>query len=136
MDAQTGKEYKDSLPDDESYDLIVGYVVNECIFLRCVQSCVNNGRLDTLVSIIRDARKWIRTNLYALLGTYAIAMQSDKNKLTYYALEFMAKWIARGENASPAVLLSLDEGLVVSAPRTVCRTYLGSQGLVTPKEGS
>ncbi|KAL0420913.1 UNVERIFIED_CONTAM: Pentatricopeptide repeat-containing protein, mitochondrial [Sesamum latifolium] len=52
-----------------------------------------------------------------------VVMQSDNSKLTYYALEFMAKWIARGENASPAVLLSLDEGLVVSALGTAGRTY-------------
>lgn len=51
-----------------------------------------------------------------------IAMQSDNSDLTYNALEFMAKWIARGEIASPAVHLSVDEGLVVSALVTAGRT--------------
>ncbi|KAL0336500.1 UNVERIFIED_CONTAM: Pentatricopeptide repeat-containing protein, mitochondrial [Sesamum radiatum] len=147
---QTGKEYKDSLPDDESYDLIVGmllstnqidsalkyidltlksgYMLSMSAFMRCVQSCVNNGRLDTLVSIIERCKKmdqnkslcppWHICNYIA-----DVAMQSDNSKLTYYALEFMAKWIARGENASPAVLLSVDEGLVVTALGTAGRTY-------------
>ncbi|KAK4430073.1 Pentatricopeptide repeat-containing protein, mitochondrial [Sesamum alatum] len=147
---QTGKEYKDSLPDDESYDLIVGmllstnqidsalkyidltlksgYMLSMSAFLRCVQSCVNNGRLDTLVSIIERCKKmdqnkslcppWHICNYIA-----EVAMQSDNSELTYYALALMAKWIARGENASPAVLLSVDEGLVVSALGTAGRTY-------------
>lgn len=52
-----------------------------------------------------------------------VAMQSNNSELTYYALEFMAKWIARGEIAKPAVPLSVDEGLVVSALATASRTY-------------
>ena len=50
------------------------------------------------------------------------AMQDDNSELSYYALEFMAKWIARGDNARPPVLLSVDEGLVVSALVTAGRT--------------
>lgn len=50
-------------------------------------------------------------------------MQSDNSDLTYYALEFMAKWIARGEIASPAVHLTVDEGLAVSALVTAGRTH-------------
>ncbi|KAL0446479.1 UNVERIFIED_CONTAM: Pentatricopeptide repeat-containing protein, mitochondrial [Sesamum latifolium] len=52
-----------------------------------------------------------------------VAMQSDNSELTYYALEFITKWIARGEAAKPPVLLSEDEGLVISALRTAGRTY-------------
>lgn len=52
-----------------------------------------------------------------------IAMQEDDSKLAYQALEFMAKWIAKGEQARPAVLLSVDEGLLVSALGTAGRTY-------------
>ena len=52
-----------------------------------------------------------------------IAMQEDNSKLAFYALEFMARWIARGENARGPVLLSVDEGLVVSALGTAGRTY-------------
>ncbi|KAI3467253.1 hypothetical protein Pfo_023916 [Paulownia fortunei] len=147
---QIGKEYKESLPDDESYDLIVslllstnqidyalkyidltlksGYMLSMNAFMGCVQSCVNNGRLDTLVSIIERCKKmdqnkslcppWRTCNYIA-----DVATQSDNSELTYYALEFMAKWIARGENARPAVLLSVDEGLVVSAIGTAGRTY-------------
>ncbi|CAK9165973.1 unnamed protein product [Ilex paraguariensis] len=144
---QTGKE---SLPDDESYDLVVGllfltkqydaalkyidltlksgYMLSMNVFTECVQSCVNEGRLDMLVSIIErcktmDQNKslcppWRLCNYLA-----EVAMQADHSALAYYALEFMAKWIARGENARPLVLLSVDEGLVVSALGTAGRTY-------------
>ncbi|KAI3452903.1 hypothetical protein Pfo_009566 [Paulownia fortunei] len=147
---QTGKEYKESLPDDESYDLVIGmllstnqidsalkyidltlksgYMLSMKAFVDCVQSCVGNVRLDTLVSIIERCKKmdqnkslcppWHICNYIA-----DVAMQSDNSELTYYALEFMAKWIARGENARPPVLLSVDEGLVVSALGTAGRTY-------------
>ncbi|RVX11159.1 Pentatricopeptide repeat-containing protein, mitochondrial [Vitis vinifera] len=102
---QTGKE---SMPDDESYELVVGmlfltdqidaalryvdltlksgYMLSMRVFAECVRSCVNKGRLDALVSIIE-------------------------------------RWIARGENARGHVLLSVDEGLVVSALGTAGKTY-------------
>ncbi|KAB1222032.1 hypothetical protein CJ030_MR2G018524 [Morella rubra] len=147
---QTGKE---SLPDDESYDLVLGmlfltdemdaslkyldlalksgYMLSMRVFTECVQSCVNKGRLDTLVSIIErcktmDQNKalcppWNLCNFIA-----ESAMQEDNSKLAYFALEFMAKWIARGEQARPAVLLSVDEGLVLSAIGTAGRTYNSS----------
>lgn len=72
---QTGKE---SLPDDESYDLVLGmlfltdemdaslkyldlalksgYMLSMRVFTECVQSCVNKGRLDALVSIIERCK--------------------------------------------------------------------------------
>ncbi|KAK4479825.1 hypothetical protein RD792_015365 [Penstemon davidsonii] len=147
---QTGREYKESLPDDESYDLVIGmlfsknqidsalkyidltlksgYMLSMKVFANCVQSCVSNGRLDTLVSIIERCKKmdqnkfvcppWATCNYIADLAT-----RSDNSELTYYALEFMAKWIARGEKARPAVHISADEGLVVSALGTAARTY-------------
>ncbi|KAH7652379.1 LuxS/MPP-like metallohydrolase protein [Dioscorea alata] len=52
-----------------------------------------------------------------------VALQADHSKLAFFALEFLARWIARGENARPPVLLSVDEGLVVSAFGTAGRTY-------------
>ncbi|KAH6823094.1 Tetratricopeptide repeat superfamily protein [Perilla frutescens var. hirtella] len=145
---QRGQEYKDSLPDDESYDLIIsvllsanlidralkyidlalgsGYMLSMNAFYRCVQSCINSGRLDTLVSIIERCKKmdqnkslcppWRTCNYIA-----DVAIQLDNSDLTYYALEFMAKWIARGEIARPPVLLSVDEGLVLSAIGTAGR---------------
>ncbi|KAE8705378.1 Pentatricopeptide repeat-containing protein [Hibiscus syriacus] len=53
-----------------------------------------------------------------LFESQQVAMQADNSKLAFYALEFMAKWIARGENARPPFLLSVDEGLIVSALAT------------------
>lgn len=72
---QTGNE---SLPDDESYDLVIGmlfltdqidaafkyidltlksgYVLSMKVFMDCVKSCVKKGRLDTLVTIIERCR--------------------------------------------------------------------------------
>lgn len=52
-----------------------------------------------------------------------IAVREDHSKLAYYGLEFMARWILKGENARPQVLLSVDEGLVLSALLTAGRTY-------------
>ncbi|XP_031274453.1 pentatricopeptide repeat-containing protein At1g26460, mitochondrial [Pistacia vera] len=149
---QTGKE---SLPDDESYDLVIGmlfltdqidtalkfidmalksgYLLSMKVFSGCVRSCVTKGRLDTLVSIIEKCKTmdqnkalcptWIMCNYIA-----EVAIQEDNGSLAFYALEFMAKWIARGENARPPVFLSVDEGLVVSVLGTAGRTY--SQALL------
>ncbi|RVX13476.1 Pentatricopeptide repeat-containing protein, mitochondrial [Vitis vinifera] len=127
---QTGKE---SMLDDESYELVVGmlfltdqidvvlryvdltlksgYMLSMRVFAECVKSCVNKGRLDALVSIIERCK-----NMCIFIAD--IAMQEDNSKLAFYALEFMARWIARGENARGPVLLSVDEGLVVSAVGT------------------
>ncbi|KAK9277096.1 hypothetical protein L1049_006635 [Liquidambar formosana] len=143
----TGKE---SLPDDESYDLVVGmlfltdriddalkyidltlksgYVLSMRVFTECVRSCVNKGRLDTLVSIIErcktmDQNKALCPPWNMCNFIVEVAMEEDNSKLAFYALEFMAKWIARGENARPPVLLSIDEGVVVSALGTAGRTY-------------
>ena len=52
-----------------------------------------------------------------------VAIREDNSKLAFYALEFMAKWIGRGDNARPPVLLSVDEGLLLSAIGTAGRTY-------------
>ncbi|KAJ9174173.1 hypothetical protein P3X46_017229 [Hevea brasiliensis] len=143
----TGNE---SRPDDESYDLVIdmlfsayqidaalkyvdkglkyGYTISIRVFNNCISSCVNKGRLDTLVSII-DKCKTMDQNK-ALCPTWNMcnfiaeaAIREDNNKLAFYALEFMAKWIARGENARPAVLLSVDEGLIISTLGTAGKTY-------------
>lgn len=52
-----------------------------------------------------------------------VALQADHSKLAYYALGFLARWIARGENTSPAVLLSAEEGLAISALATAGRKF-------------
>lgn len=71
----TGNE---SRPDDESYSLVIGmmfstyridaalkyvdkslksgYMLSMRVFNDCVTSCVNKGRLDTLVSIIEKCK--------------------------------------------------------------------------------
>ncbi|GKU99688.1 hypothetical protein SLEP1_g12495 [Rubroshorea leprosula] len=144
---QTGKE---SLPDDESYDLVIGmlfstdqiddalkyidmalkssYTLSLGIFSECLRSCVYKGKLDTLVSIIEKCKTTAQNKAlcpaWNLCNTIAeAAIQADNSKLAFYALEFMAKWIARGETTRPPVLLSVDEGLVVSALSTAGRTY-------------
>ncbi|KAK6921915.1 Pentatricopeptide repeat [Dillenia turbinata] len=144
---QTGKE---SPPDDESYDLVIGmlfladqidtalkyldltlksgYMLSLRVFNDCVKSCVNKGRLDTLVSIIERCKAMDQNK--ALCPTWnscnfiaEVALQADNSKLAFCALEFMAKWIAKGENTRPPVLLSVDEGLLVSALGTAGRTF-------------
>ncbi|OVA00786.1 Pentatricopeptide repeat [Macleaya cordata] len=144
---QTGKE---SMPDDESYDLVIGmlflmnqidaalkyldltlksgYMVSMRVFTECVRSCVNLGRLDTLASIIERCKKMDQNkalcpswNLCNYISD--VALQEDNSKLAFYGLEFLARWIARGETSRPPVFLSVDEGLVVSALGTAGRSY-------------
>ncbi|KAK4777849.1 hypothetical protein SAY87_018036 [Trapa incisa] len=144
---QTGKE---SAPDTESYELVVGmlllddqidaalkyvdlmlrsgYMISIRIFTDCVRSCVNKGRLDTLVSIIERCKATDNNKAlcppWGLCNNIAdIAMQHDNSKLAFCALEFLAKWIGRGEVARPPVLLSVDEGLAVAALGTAGRTF-------------
>ncbi|KAL4347475.1 hypothetical protein GQ457_17G015560 [Hibiscus cannabinus] len=141
---------KESLPNDESYDLVIGllfemqqieaalkridmalesgYKLSLKVFTECVASCVKQGRLDTLVTLIERCKKTDQNRAlypnWSLCNYLAeVAMQADNSKLLFYALEFMAKWIARGENARPPFLLSVDEGLIVSALATAGRTY-------------
>lgn len=74
---QTGK---DSQPDEESYDLVVGmlfvadqidaalkyvdatlksgYMLSMKVFTECVHSCTKQGRLDMLVSVIERCKVW------------------------------------------------------------------------------
>lgn len=144
---QSGKE---SLPDDESYALVIGmlfstdqidsalkyvdlalksgYMLTVNVFTDCVQSCVALGRLDTLLSIIDRCKKMDQNKAlcppWNLCNYIAdVAVQEDHSDLAYFALEFMAKSIARGENVRPPVLLSVEEGLVVAALGTAGRTY-------------
>ncbi|KAJ0973889.1 hypothetical protein J5N97_015854 [Dioscorea zingiberensis] len=139
-----------SVPDDESYNLVIGllitmnqidsalkymdltlksgYMVSMNVFTDCVRSCVTAGRLDVLASIIEKCKTtdqnkslcppWNLCNYIA-----DVALQADHSKLAFFALEFLFRWIARGENARPPVLLSVDEGLVVSAFGTAGRTF-------------
>ncbi|XP_028761955.1 pentatricopeptide repeat-containing protein At1g26460, mitochondrial-like [Neltuma alba] len=146
----TGNE---SRPDNESYDLVIGmlfltgqidaalkyidlalkssYMLSMNVFTSCVNSCISKGRLDTLAAIIEKCKTMDQNKAlcppwnvcYLIAET---AMQQDNSKLAYYALEFMAMWIARGELARPAALLSVDEGLIVSALATAGRTYSSS----------
>ncbi|KAF5752057.1 pentatricopeptide repeat-containing protein [Tripterygium wilfordii] len=141
---------KESLPDFESFNLVVeilfetdqidaalkyidmvlksGYMLSINVFHLCVRRCLNQGRLDTLVSIIEkcktmDQNKALCPSWPTCSDIADAAMQADNSKLAFYALEFMAIWIARGENARPPLMLSIDEGMVVSALGTAGRTY-------------
>ncbi|VVA92738.1 unnamed protein product [Arabis nemorensis] len=140
---------KESLPDDESYDLVIGmlfltgkndeamklmdmalksgYMLSTTVFSDCVRSCVARGRTDTLVSIIERCKAVDRNKSLCpswILCTYMaeVAIQEDNSILAFNAFEFMFKWITRGEMARPSVLLSVDEGLVVAALATAART--------------
>ncbi|KAF8103865.1 hypothetical protein N665_0183s0041 [Sinapis alba] len=143
----SGKD--ESRPDDESYDLVIGmmfsngendkamqlldialksgYMLSTTVFSECVRSCVAKGRTDTLVSIIDRCKALDRNKSLCpswILCTYMaeVATQEDNSRLAFLAFEFMYNWINRGEMARPLVLLSVDEGLVVSALATAART--------------
>lgn len=143
---QTGKE---SLPDDESYNLVLGmlfltdietalrtldtalrsgYTMSREVFRDCLRSCCNKGKLDSLVSVIERCQKMDQNKAlcpdWMMCNSIAeMAMQKDNKDLAYYMLKFMARWIARGELVRPPVLLSANEGLIVAALGTAGRTY-------------
>ncbi|XP_030482590.2 pentatricopeptide repeat-containing protein At1g26460, mitochondrial [Cannabis sativa] len=143
---QTGKE---SLPDDESYNLVLallfqtnrindgikfidlalksGVTLSVQVFTDFVRLCLKTHRLDALVSVIEKCKSMEQNK--ALCPPWGLcnliadhSFQEDNSKLGYHALEFLAKWIARGEQARPSVSLSVDEGLLVSALGTAGRT--------------
>lgn len=84
-----GKENKDSLPDDESYDLVIGllfkanqtdaafkfvdfvltsgYTMSSNVFNQCIRRCLDNNRLDTLLSIIEKCK--VHLLLHIILST-------------------------------------------------------------------
>ncbi|KAK8627733.1 hypothetical protein V6N13_135335 [Hibiscus sabdariffa] len=141
---------KESLPNDETYDLVIGmlfesqkfeaaleyiymalksgYKLSMRIFTECVACSIIQGRLDTVATVIEmckttDQNRALYPNWTLCNYLAEVAIQADNSKLAFYALEFIAKWIARGENARPPFLLSVDEGLIVSALATAGRTY-------------
>ncbi|CAN4122080.1 unnamed protein product [Withania somnifera] len=147
---QTGKEYKEALPNEESYDLVIGllfkagliddalkyvdsalksgYKLSMNVFNECVRSCVFNNRLDILVSIIERCKKTDQNkgvlppwNMCTHLAD--VALQADNSELAFSSLEFFVKWVVRGENVRPPVVLTVDEGLLVAALGTAGRTY-------------
>ncbi|GER40574.1 pentatricopeptide repeat-containing protein [Striga asiatica] len=147
---QKGKEQNETLVDQESYDLVIcmllsvnkidpavkyidlalksGYMLLPDAFRSFVQKCVSNRKLDTLVSIIEKCKKMDENKSLCPPWNQAIylaevAMQWNNSDLAYYALEFMVKWITRGQNSNPPDLYSANEGLVVSALATAGRTY-------------
>lgn len=91
----TGNE---SRPDDESYNLVIGmlfvtgqidaalkyidlalkssYMLSMKVFMDCVNSCVNKGRLDTLAAIVEKCKVSI-----ILLVTKIICLKSCINNL-------------------------------------------------------
>ncbi|KAG6502673.1 hypothetical protein ZIOFF_034959 [Zingiber officinale] len=137
------------MPDDESYNLVIGlliltnqidsalkymdltiksgYMISLSVFMDCVRSCVKAGKLDTLASIIErckttDQNKALCPSWNLCNHIADAALQADHSKLAYFAFEFLARWIAHGENARPPVLLSAEEGLAISALTTAGRT--------------
>ncbi|KAA3460821.1 Tetratricopeptide repeat (TPR)-like superfamily protein isoform 1 [Gossypium australe] len=111
---------KESLPNDESYDLVMGmlfemrrveaalkyidmalqsgFKLSIKVFTECIACCVSQGQLDTLVTLIERCRL-------------------DDLLVAKCCFEY------GGENARPPFLLSVDEGLIVSALATAGRTY-------------
>ncbi|KAI7999234.1 Pentatricopeptide repeat-containing protein [Camellia lanceoleosa] len=130
MMLQTDKE---SLPDDESYDLVIGmllltdqidvalkyidltlksgYILSINVFTECVRNCVNKGRLDTLALVIERCKKMDQNkalcpprNLCNCIAN--VAMEEDSSEMQ-----------------KKPILLSVDEGLVVFVLGTTGRMY-------------
>ncbi|XP_062187451.1 pentatricopeptide repeat-containing protein At1g26460, mitochondrial-like [Phragmites australis] len=139
-----------TLPDDESYNLVVGllirqnrvdsalkyldlmlksgYTISLTVFTDYVRACVRSGRLDTLASVIEKCKTTDKNKVLCPQWAWCIdiaeaAFEANNSKLALFALEFLARWIARGENVKPSVQLSVNEGLVISALSAAGRTY-------------
>ncbi|CAL5061793.1 unnamed protein product [Urochloa decumbens] len=137
-----------TVPDDETYNLIVGLLIRQnhfdsavkyldlmlksghtlslTIFSDYVRACVRSGRLDTLASIIEKCKTTDKNKVLCPQWAWCIdiaeaAFEANNSKLALFALEFLARWIVRGENAK--VQLSVNEGLVISALSAAGRTY-------------
>lgn len=52
-----------------------------------------------------------------------VALQADNSELAFSSLDFLVRWVVRGENVRPPVLLTVDEGLLLAALGTAGRTY-------------
>ncbi|KAM3359148.1 pentatricopeptide repeat-containing protein, mitochondrial [Capsicum galapagoense] len=145
----TGKEYKEASPDEESYDLVIGllfkadliddalryvdsalksgYKLSMNLFNECVRSCIFKNRLDILVSIIErckktDQNKGLLPSWNMCTHLADVALQADNSELAFSSLDFLVRWVVRGENVRPPVLLTVDEGLLLAALGTAGRT--------------
>ncbi|NP_001337101.1 pentatricopeptide repeat-containing protein At1g26460, mitochondrial isoform X1 [Zea mays] len=139
-----------TFPDDESYNLVVGllirqnlvdsslkyldlmlksgYTLSLTVFTDYIRACMRSGRLDTLTSIIEKCKTTDKNKVLCPEWTWCIdiadaAFEANNSKLALFALEYLARWIARGENVKPPVQLSVNEGLVISALSAAGRTY-------------
>jgi len=83
--------------------------VNVLKSLRCFQASDKNKAL---------CPNWDLCNLIVETAT-----GEDNSKLAFFGLEYMARWIVKGERQRPPIFLSVDEGLVLSAILTAGRSY-------------
>uniref|UniRef100_A0A0D9X142 Pentacotripeptide-repeat region of PRORP domain-containing protein n=1 Tax=Leersia perrieri TaxID=77586 RepID=A0A0D9X142_9ORYZ len=136
-------------PDDESYNLVVnllvrlnrvdsalkyldlmlksGYTISSAVFADYVRSCVRSGRLDTLASVIEKCKATDQNKVLCPQWSWCVeiaeaAFEANNSKLGVFALEYLARWIARSERVIPPLHLSVDEGLVLSALSAAGRT--------------
>lgn len=141
---QTGTQ-----PDDESYNLVVnlliklnrvdstlkyldlmlksGYTISSSVFVEYVRACVRSGRLDTLASVIEKCKATDQNKVLCPPWSWCVeiaeaAFEANNSKLGLFALEYLARWIARSERVIPPLHLSVDEGLVLSALSAAGRT--------------
>ncbi|MBA0592878.1 hypothetical protein Gorai_009844 [Gossypium raimondii] len=71
-----------------------GYKLSIKVFTECIACCVSQGQLDTLVMLIERCRLDDLLIAKCYFEYAEAVMQADNSKLSFYDLEFMAKWIA------------------------------------------
>ncbi|KAG8079860.1 hypothetical protein GUJ93_ZPchr0007g3048 [Zizania palustris] len=138
------------LPDDESYNLVVdlqirmnrvdeamkyldlmlksGYTISSSVFSDYVRVCMRSGRLNSLSSVIEKCKATDKNKVLCPQWSWCTeiaeaAFEANNSKLALFALEFLARWIARSEQVTPPLHLSVHEGLVLSALSAAGRTY-------------
>jgi pentatricopeptide repeat protein len=148
---EIGKEVEDCSPDEESFDMVIlamfkkyqiysalkfidltlksGYMLSMNVFDMCIHHCTESNKLEDLTLIMEKCKNMVQNKALLPIWNKCIdlmnaAVQSDNNKLAYYALEYMSRHIVKQEKVREGTHpLPVDEGLIVSLLGTAGRTY-------------
>ena len=95
----------------------LGYMPSPSVFTDCNQACViEKCKTPDKIKVWCPQWAWC-------IDTSEAAFAANISKLVLCALEFLARWIAHGENVKPPIQLSVNEGLVISTLSIVGRTF-------------
>nr|CAB3454857.1 unnamed protein product [Digitaria exilis] len=120
-----------TVPDDESYNLVIDLLIRQNLFdsaMKYLDLMLKSGHTLSLTVFTDYVRSTDKNKILCPQWAWCIdiaeaAFEANNSKLALFALEFLARWIARGENVKSPIQLSVNEGLVISALSAAGRTY-------------